>query len=261
MNVIAADIGNSATKIAVGTSDDLECPIGQTVCHGDQPINIELSKESAFWSICTVNPARAGILRKWIAQNRADDYVYEIRASDVSVDPGPDHRETTGRDRLVAAHAAVRLAGSDRPTIVVDAGTAVTIDLVDANCQFQGGIIFPGATTNLRALSAAAPALPDLSESHRHIGIGRIMNELIAANTEMAILRGVYHSQAAAMTQIVSLMSAGQQTACPVFATGGGVERLQDFLPSKWNFVPNLVLQGAFDIGKRRAKSGMGAGQ
>jgi type III pantothenate kinase len=67
----------------------------------------------------------------------------------------PRLAETAGRDRL-----AVAMALLPGPAIAVDAGTAVTIELVDGDGVYHGGFIAPGPAAALAGLHAAAQALP-----------------------------------------------------------------------------------------------------
>lgn len=66
--------------------------------------------------------------------------------------------ETLGLDRFVACHGAWELVGG--AAIVIDAGTAATIDLIDASGVFLGGVITPGLGILESALKTHAPALP-----------------------------------------------------------------------------------------------------
>lgn len=66
-----------------------------------------------------------------------------------------------GTDRIAAA-AGARALGLEDPLLVVDAGTAITADLLDARGNFQGGSISPGIAMRLRALGAGTAALPSL---------------------------------------------------------------------------------------------------
>ena len=65
--------------------------------------------------------------------------------------------ETLGPDRWLAAWAAYREFGA---SVVVDCGTAVTVDIVTGTGVFLGGAIAPGAATLARGLSDAVPSLP-----------------------------------------------------------------------------------------------------
>lgn len=66
--------------------------------------------------------------------------------------------ETLGVDRFVACHGA--WISVHQAVIVVDAGTAVTVDLMDSSGVFQGGVIMPGLAILETGLNAHAPALP-----------------------------------------------------------------------------------------------------
>jgi type III pantothenate kinase len=81
-----------------------------------------------------------------------------------------DNPREIGPDRLVNAVAAYeRVQGA---CVVVDFGTAVTHDVVSANAEYLGGVIFPGVEISLEALTERAAALPkiDLTEPRGVIG-------------------------------------------------------------------------------------------
>jgi type III pantothenate kinase len=65
-----------------------------------------------------------------------------------------------GIDRLLDAVAANRLRHPAAPAVVVDVGTAITVDLVAADGSFQGGAILPGIAMSARALHAFTDLLP-----------------------------------------------------------------------------------------------------
>ena len=69
--------------------------------------------------------------------------------------------QTLGLDRFFACAGAFQ--ESKQPVIVIDAGTALTIDLMDDLGVFQGGVISPGLSLWERALLDYAPALPNVS--------------------------------------------------------------------------------------------------
>ena len=68
-------------------------------------------------------------------------------------------RVTLGTDRIAAAVGAVELYGAEQSIVVVDAGTAITIDLVDHG-TFKGGNISPGVDMRLEALNEKTATLP-----------------------------------------------------------------------------------------------------
>lgn len=250
MILIAADVGNSATKIVVDRLDDSPTSTQPIKLPGGQPIRLDLPDPPAFWSICSVNSLHCKQLCSWIAEYRPHDQVHEIVESDIPICSNVDCRATTGRDRLVVAWQACCLFDNQRPIVVVDAGTAVTIDWIDVNRVFQGGVIFPGAAASLRALSLETSALPDLSLLQHDFTISEIMAEVLGRSTPMGILRGVFQSQLASMKSIVESMCSSHDGRCNVIATGGGVQRLADSLPDDWSIEQDLVLQGALGIGR-----------
>lgn len=249
MQLIAVDIGNSSTKIAVQDLDE-----GRTVrwyaqhtFRFDDAIELELSATPAFWSVCSVNQKRMQRLENWVATNRSDDKFHVIAENEVAIKSTVDSRTQTGRDRLVAAWMACELADHDS-VVVVDAGTAVTIDVVKGTV-FQGGVIFAGAETCLRQMSQAAPALPDLSLRDSLGDLESILQNIAQPSTVPAILSGVYQNQIAAITNIAGKMAKDTDATCQIYATGGGIADIQNHLPQDWNFVPDLVLRGAKAIG------------
>lgn len=254
MQLIAADIGNSSTKIAVDhvAQDDRWCI--ETVFRGEAPVELatlQLGDVPAFWSVCSVNRNRSQQLRELIETTRPDDQFAMIEADDVALETNVESRTRLGRDRLVAAWMAVQLNDQTGPLVVVDAGTAVTIDLVDEDLVFQGGAIFPGAESNLRQLSQNTDALPDLQQ---HAKYGRLKFSLesgLGKSTSEAILQGVYSAQIAAVNQIAHALARKSVPHATIYATGGGMVAIEDQLDTGWQFVPDLVLRGAREIGRK----------
>ena len=71
-----------------------------------------------------------------------------------------EYPETLGMDRYMACLGARILA--DSPVIVIDAGTACTIDYMDDRGVYRGGVIMPGLSLWEKALAQYAPALPSV---------------------------------------------------------------------------------------------------
>ena len=103
--------------------------------------------------------------------------------------------QTLGADRIAAAVGAWA-DHKGHPILVVDAGTAVTYDLVDADGTYVGGNIAPGITMNLRALhefTARLPLVPFPSP------MARLADELFGSDTRGAIARGAVDAVRAAI--------------------------------------------------------------
>jgi type III pantothenate kinase len=122
-----------------------------------------------------------------------------------------DNPREIGPDRLVNAVAGYDKVGG--PCVVVDFGTAVTHDVVSADGEYLGGVIFPGVEISLEALSDRAAALPriDLTEPRT----------LIGKSTVDAIRSGVLFGFAAMVDGILARLrdQLGEET--QAVATGG----------------------------------------
>jgi type III pantothenate kinase len=141
-----------------------------------------------------------------------------------------------GSDRIAGAIAAAqRRPGKN--LIVVDCGTATTVDVVTATGDYLGGAIMPGVGISVETLAGKTAKLPTVEITRPSAVLGRSTIESIQA--------GVYHGQVGAIRQLVAELTreafAGERPA--VIGTGGfarllEVEKLFD------EIVPELVLLG-----------------
>ncbi len=92
-----------------------------------------------------------------------------------------DRPDLVGADRIVNALAAARLHGS--PAVVVDCGTATTLDCVGADGAFVGGAIAPGLGLGLEALAARTAKLPRVELRVPDRAIGRDTVSAIQSGT------------------------------------------------------------------------------
>jgi type III pantothenate kinase len=136
----------------------------------------------------------------------------------------------------VAANA-IREPG--RPAIVIDAGSAVTVDLVTAAGAFAGGVILPGFRMSAEALFGGADLLP-LAMLAPEAEVPAVVGK----NTEAAIRSGLFWGAVGAVREIVTRMSAELASPPHVFVTGGDLRQLAEQLGNGATFVPNLVLCG-----------------
>jgi len=122
-----------------------------------------------------------------------------------------DNPQEVGADRVINAAAAHQLHPGTM--IVVDFGTATTLDVVTADGDYLGGVICPGPKLGAEALSARAARLPrvDLQTPPRVIG----------RNSVEAIRSGLVHGHAAMVDGLVKRIEAELGTPAKVIATGG----------------------------------------
>ena len=149
-----------------------------------------------------------------------------------------------GADRLVNAVAAVHNYGS--PVIVVDFGTAVTLDYVSSDRSYLGGAIAPGLQASVEALFGKTAKLPLVALEPPKRAIRR--------STSESMRSGIVIGYAGLIDGLVDRMSQEQKEAPKVIATGGHAETVARW-SSRINVVdPNLTLEGLRLIYERNIK-------
>lgn len=146
---------------------------------------------------------------------------------------GYDRRQL-GADRLVAAFAAWKRFC--RPVIVVDAGTAITIDLIDGRGSFRGGVIVPGLSTAAAALHALTAKLPSVRPSP--------VKRALARTTAEAINAGVVIGTAGLVDRIVAELAEESGLSPLVIATGGDAVLISSESRTIRKLVPGLIHEG-----------------
>jgi type III pantothenate kinase len=145
-----------------------------------------------------------------------------------------------GIDRLLNAVAANRVREKGQPVLIVDTGTATTVDALNAEGVFLGGAILPGFELCARALhhyTALLPLIPleELSEK---------TPTAIGGNTRSAMTSGLYWGQVGAVKEF--LFQTGRMLGVEhprVLITGGGGAMLAPAV-SNARWLPHLSLQG-----------------
>lgn len=149
-----------------------------------------------------------------------------------------DDATQLGTDRWVALIAArqrmLAAGGTPSATIVLSAGTAVTIDALTSSGEFIGGVILPGASLMADSLEEKTASLK------RQTG----QFKLFPTNTADAIATGTLIAVGGALYRIEQALHARGEQRCEVLITGGGAGQLQSTLERKTQLIPNLVLEG-----------------
>jgi type III pantothenate kinase len=154
-------------------------------------------------------------------------------------------RETLGIDRLVNASAAHHLYHRGaRPMIVVDMGTATTIDYIRADGSFLGGAIAPGLYSAYNGLRISAPALPEIEIAPA--------TKVIGETTYECMNSGVIIAHAAMIMAMAAMMAAD---ADPVVIITGGISRFLDaWFKEGYIIDRDLTLKGLRIIYERNAQ-------
>ncbi|MCD6569687.1 MAG: type III pantothenate kinase [Deltaproteobacteria bacterium] len=149
--------------------------------------------------------------------------------------------ETLGVDRLINAAAAYHIYKTS--LIIVDIGSATTIDYVTAGGEFIGGVIAPGLISAYKGLISQATALPKIELSASETVTGR--------STDTCMRSGVILGHAAMINEMVRLIGLEQGSSPTVIVTGGLSTILEEWLNKDYILDRSLTLKGIYIIYKR----------
>jgi type III pantothenate kinase len=262
-NLIAVDIGNSRMKIGrfeppAGTRiglpepvDSFDLPIidrsGQFDAVRLRAWCAEHVPDDTNWSVASVHRGAATrlsmTLHEWSKRTGRDCQQRQLTNRDVPLFIRVDEPGRVGIDRLLAAVAANRLRRPDRAAIVVDLGTAITVDLIDVEGAFTGGAILPGIAMSARALEEQTDALP-------LVKLDRLEHPPapLGTSTVAAIQSGLYWGAVGAIRELAVRFAVGFAAPPDMFLTGGASPQVAELLTDGTNWpvrhVPHLVLSG-----------------
>jgi type III pantothenate kinase len=248
MNIIAVDIGN--TNIAIGLfldgneefirsfSGRSEAKLRECLVDAWRKVPIlESSKEkkrNGVIVVSSVKPVWTELIRQ-IAEKELGEKARLVGADiPLPISVWVDDPRKVGTDRIVSAAAAYAVV--EDAVVVADFGTAVTIDLVDRNGVFQGGVICPGFEISAQALKDNTAQLPKVTVHKPSGPYGK--------NTADAINCGLYYSVIGAMEEIIRRYAEEIGHWPQTIITGAGAETIKDDCPFVDNHVPHLVVKG-----------------
>ncbi len=142
--------------------------------------------------------------------------------------------ETLGKDRIAAAVGGVALFPGSW-VLIIDLGTAITLDLINENAEFIGGNISPGMHLRFKALEQFTDDLPLVSPSSKTPFLGRTTTEAIQAGVQ----HGITYELEAYINTLVN-----KYNGLRVILTGGDASAFVKNLKNTIFVVPDLVLDG-----------------
>ena len=140
-----------------------------------------------------------------------------------------------GADRWMALLGAAAMTVRD--CIVIDAGSAITVDLLRADGQHLGGAILPGFNTSIETFKRI----------FRHIDFdhpGIAANDMPGCSTEAAIHIDYDHDSTETLPALVSRWTQNFENTAELLLTGGDAARVQGLLEQRSRIVPDLVFRG-----------------
>lgn len=149
-----------------------------------------------------------------------------------------------GSDRIVIAVAA--LAEYSAPLILMDLGTATTIEVVEPDNVYMGGIIFPGVRVSLDALTSRTAQLPGISLDQPKNVIGK--------NTVDCMRSGMMYGTAAMLDGLIDRIEEELGHSSTLIATGGLAQFITPLCKHQIILEKNLLLKGLNLIYKKNKR-------
>jgi len=143
--------------------------------------------------------------------------------------------EKLGVDRWLAMLAAYKICGKE--TLMIDCGSALTIDALSATGEHLGGLILPGMQMMKKSLIKGASGVKIKNDPSEHVA-------LFARDTEGAVIGGALYAMVAVIDRIVVDVRDSLGANVALVITGGDVPALKPLLAYKFQHEPDLVLQG-----------------
>ena len=157
---------------------------------------------------------------------------FRSSASACGVTNGYDNPAQLGADRWAALIGA--RGAHPGAALVVMAGTATTIDVLDADVVFRGGLILPGLDLMRRSLARNTAGLPEARGFYCEL----------PTNTDDAIVSGALHATLGAIERMAALLRRPASADFSVILSGGAADILAPHLDLPLHRVDNLVLEG-----------------
>ena len=202
------NIGNTHTSFVACESDQfVECIKTDTKAILDwTDIPLNLADYDSIWASSVVSQVRAHLSQicaqvNWISVNLNSPLKFD------HYDP-----QTLGNDRFANAVAAAMSFESS--VMVIDCGTAITTEVINAEKQFLGGVILPGLSMSYNALNQNTSLLPLLENEPQ-------LSSVIAKNTENAIKAGVQNAAIGALEKIIAETKSALNDTLSIIITGG----------------------------------------
>lgn len=166
-------------------------------------------------------------------------------AQEAGVLNGYDHPGRLGADRwvsLIGARARALHGGRPRPALVVMVGTAVTVDAIDTEGCFLGGLILPGFGLMLRAL--------EMGTANLKVPTGEVVD--FPTNTSDALMSGGANAIAGAIERQHRKLVQRTGLEPLLLMTGGAAVKLAPITDLRFEMVDSLIFDGLLQIQSTR---------
>jgi type III pantothenate kinase len=242
---VVADIGNSLIKwgrCADGAvQEKASLPPDDRAAWEQQLQSWNLAAPLA-WAVAGVHRARRDALVEWLRQ-RGDTVCMLERADQLPLTVAVEHPDRVGIDRLLNAVAAKHgqppqgRRRKNAAAVIIDAGSAITVDWVDASGVFRGGAILPGLRLMAKALHDYTDLLPlvEITEPPAALGTSSVA----------AMRSGIFYAALGGITMLSGTLRGQSALEPDHFFTGGDAELLNVNMGQRPNILwPTMTLEG-----------------
>ena len=255
MSILLVDIGNSRAKCAVLRGQKLGA--ARAFPHGSGGASLAALVRAAPRDVTRVIAVSVAGTRRERALAAAvksrfglgTEFIRSARSAG-GVRNGYRDVWRLGADRWVAVIGAHALAGA-RAALVVNIGTAMTIDAVTARGRHLGGAIAPGPTLMYESLLAGTQGIRKRAQGARPKN-GR---QLFATDTASALAAGAAFACAALVDRAVAEAARTEAARPLLLLTGGAAGALAPYIKSGFRHIPDLVLRGLAVLARSSADS------
>jgi type III pantothenate kinase len=166
--------------------------------------------------------------------------------ADLGIEVRIDKPSEAGADRLVNAIGAhIAYAGD---LIVIDSGTATTLDVIAGDGAFEGGVIAPGINLSMEALHNAAAKLPRVAIQKPQ--------RVVGTDTVGAMQSGVFWGYIGLIEGLIARIKGERDAPLTVVATGGVASLFHGSTTAIDHFDSDLTIRGMLEIWRRNTKAG-----
>ena len=251
--ILCIDMGNTSIRCVLGTRENHRMAITDTceIIDADCFVSFireNFGKDSEKITDCilsSVVPQKNTIVLQAVQMLNRDVIIKHVDVTRCGIDFS-QYKNNLGEDRAVCCMAAVEKYGA--PVIVIDCGTATTINIIDENRVFLGGAILTGVQTGIDALARVTARLPkiDLSEN------GFIDTKLIGGNTEECLVSGALIGTACVIEgyvrRIKAQFASHGMPAPTTIITGGYGSKVVPYCDFDFIFEQTLLIEGLFQL-------------
>ena len=237
--ILAVDIGNTNINISSFQGKKLishYCVDNQGLINQKAvfPLSPSLLNQTQNILVASVNPKAESVFYKYLGKKHKKKVLRIGKEIKLKMPILVDNPQKIGIDRLLNALAAYRR--TKKATIVIDFGTAITIDIVSRKGEFLGGLILPGIRASAYALNKQTALLPEVDIKKP--------KDVIGKNVENAIKAGIYFGTTGSIIHIIRKIRKVYKDLQYTIATGGDAKTFKKDISEIDKVVPRLTLEG-----------------